>query len=204
MPIEIEVKARVEDPEALNESLSRLAPLPALSFEKDDCYWTEPAYWTAVPGGGNGGESLPRPAVRIRKERLVHPGGETEEKALVAYKSKEVREGIEINDEREFAVSDPACFEGLLQRLGLEPGTLKTKRGWSWTIGALHAELCEVSGPKRSLGWFLEIEILAESAAEQIVADSRKQLLDFLDKLNIPRDRIEGRYYAKLLALEKD
>ncbi|MDR1247971.1 MAG: CYTH domain-containing protein [Treponema sp.] len=191
MPIEIELKARVKDHEALNKRVSLLAPLPPLSFEKDDCYWT----------GGKDGES--RPAVRVRKEKILHPGGETKEQALAAYKIKEVREGIEINDEREFAVSDPACFEELLRRLGLEPGSSKNKRGWAWTSGVIHAELCEVSGPKRSLGWFLEIEILAESAAAQVVADSRKTLLDFLEQTGLSRDCIEERYYSELLAQEK-
>jgi adenylate cyclase class 2 len=198
MPIEIELKVRVGDPRALNERLSRLAPLPALSFEKEDCYWT------AVPGGGDGGDGLKRPVVRLRKERTVYPGGETEEKALVTHKVKEVREGIEINDEREFTVSDPAVFEGLLQGLGLEPGMRKNKRGWAWTVGGIHAELCEVSGLKRSLGWFLEIEILAESAEEPVVAGAREKLLDFLEKIDVPRDRIEERYYSELLAPEKD
>jgi adenylate cyclase class 2 len=194
MPIEIELKVRVEDPDALKERVSLLAPRPPLSFEKEDCYWT----------GGNGGEDPKRPVVRLRKEGIARPGGETEERALVTYKIKEVREGIEINDEREFAVSDPACFEGLLRRLGLEPGIRKNKRGWAWTVDNLHAELCEVSGPKRSLGWFLEIEILAADAGEPVVADSRKKLLDFLEKIDMPRDRIEERYYSDLLASEKD
>jgi adenylate cyclase class 2 len=198
MSIEIELKIRVEDPHALNERLSLLAPLPALSFEKDDCYWT------AVPGGGSGGDGPKRPVVRLRKERIARPGGETEEKALVTHKIKEVREGMEINDEREFTVSDPAVFEGLLQGLGLEPGMRKHKRGWAWTVGGIHAELCEVSGLKRSLGWFLEIEILAESAGEPVVADARKKLLDFLEKIDMPLDRIEERYYSELLAQEKD
>jgi adenylate cyclase class 2 len=198
MPVEIELKVRVEDQNALSERLSLLAPLAALSFEKDDCYWIAP------PGGGKGGNGSGRPVLRLRKERTVYPGGKAGEKALVTRKTKEVREGIEINDEREFAVSDPAVFEGLLRDLGLEPGTRKRKRGRAWTAGGIHAELCEVSGLKRSLGWFLEIEILAESAGESVVAGARKELLDFLEKIDIPRDRIEERYYAELLALEKD
>jgi adenylate cyclase class 2 len=198
MSIEIELKVRVEAPDVLNERLSLLAPLPALSFEKDD------GYWTAVPGGRNGGESPKGPAVRLRRERIVYPGGEIEERALVTYKIKEVREGIEINDEREFTVSDPACFEELLQRLGLEPGTRKHKRGRAWTAGEIYAELCEVSGPQRSLGWFLEIEILSESAGEPAVTGARKKLLDFLEKIDVPRSRIEERYYSELLALDQD
>jgi adenylate cyclase class 2 len=188
MAFEIELKASVEDHRTLKERLSLLAP-PSFSFEKEDCYWM----------AGNGGERALRSGVRLRRERMVRPSGEGEEKALVAYKIKEVREKIEVNDEREFAVSRAEDFEELLRRLGLEPGTRKHKRGWTWVLGAVQAELCEVSGPRRSLGWFLELEILAEDAAEPVVAAARRKLMDLLERLDIPEDRIEERYYSELL-----
>ncbi|MDR3124232.1 MAG: hypothetical protein LBU16_10715 [Treponema sp.] len=189
MAIEIELKAHAGDHRAVKERISLLAPA-SFSFEKDDCYWT----------AGNGREGPLQSGVRLRRERIAYPGGETGEKALAAYKIKEVRDGIEINDEREFAVSDAAGFEGLLQRLGLEPGMRKHKQGWAWTLGSVNAELCEVSGPGRSLGWFLEIEILAEDAEAPTVAAARQKLLDLLETTGIPRDRIEERYYSELLA----
>jgi adenylate cyclase class 2 len=201
MSIEIELKASVEDHRVVQERLSRLTPA-SFSFEKDDCYWT----------AGDGRKSSFQSGVRLRWERIVYPSGRTggeasgttEEKVLVTYKTKEVREGIEINDEREFAVSDAAAFEGLLQRLGLEPGTRKHKQGWAWVLGAAHAELCEVSGPQHSLGWFLEIEILADNAEASTVAAARQKLLGLLEKAGVPRSRIEERYYSELLAREQD
>jgi adenylate cyclase class 2 len=189
MPIEIELKARAEDPQTLKERISLLAP-PPLSFEKDDCYWL----------AGEGRASPLRSGVRLRRERIAYPSGETGEKALVSYKIKEVRNGIEINDEREFAVDDAAGFEELLQRLGLEPGIRKHKQGWSWVLGAIHIELCEVSGPQRSLGWFLEMEILGDDPGEPAVAAARQKLLELLERLGIPKSRIEERYYSELLA----
>jgi adenylate cyclase class 2 len=191
MPIEIELKAHVEDHQTLKDRLSLLAPA-ALSFEKEDCYWTA------------GDRGPLQSDIRLRRERILRPSGEREEKTLVTCKTREIREGIEINDEREFAVSDSACFEELLRRLGLSPGTRKHKQGWAWVFGDTGAELCEVSGPRRSLGWFLEIEILAENALEPTVAAARQKLLDLLEKLDIPGSHIEERYYSELLALEKD
>ena len=64
----------------------------------------------------------------------------------------------------------------------------------------MNAELCEVSGPRRSLGWFLELEILAEDAAAPTVAAARQKLLGLLEQLGVPRSRIEERYYSELLA----
>jgi adenylate cyclase class 2 len=137
--------------------------------------------------------------VRIRRESSRYPEGRTEEKVLVTYKTKEVREGIEINDEREFTVSDGDTFGELLERLGLKPGVRKHKQGWAWTCGNIHAELCEVSGRNRNLGWFLELEILADDAETETVAAARKELLGLLARLNVARDCIEERYYSELL-----
>jgi adenylate cyclase class 2 len=125
---------------------------------------------------------------------------------LVTYTSKEVREGMEITDEREFTVSDGNTFEELLKRLGLEPGVRKHKQGWAWTCGNIYAELAEVSGEapgreqgSRNLGWFLELEILAADDAAGTVAAARKELLGLLGKLNVGTECIEERYYTEML-----
>ncbi|MFP3040382.1 class IV adenylate cyclase [Treponema primitia] len=191
MAIEIEVKAHVKDPQALKNRISLLAASAPFSFEKDDCYWITAG---SVPGG------IPKSGVRVRREKHWQDGAEKDEKILVTYKSKEIRDGIEINDEREFAVSSGDTFTELLKRLGLEPGIQKHKQGWSWIYGNVHAELCEVSGPDRNLGWFAELEILADDAGTETVAAARKQLLELLEKLSIPKDSIEERYYSELLS----
>ncbi|GHV73548.1 hypothetical protein AGMMS49940_08500 [Spirochaetia bacterium] len=192
MSVEIELKAHVENPEAMKAAISLLTSCLPLSFEKEDCYWD---------------------GVRLRRESLRHPDGGVEEKVLVTYKSKEVREGIEINDEREFTVSDADVFTELLKRLGLEPGVRKHKQGWGWTYGNIHAELAEVSGevsgntrsdlPVRNLGWFLELEILADEAGAETVAAARGELLGLLERLKVGKECIEERYYAEMLGDQK-
>jgi adenylate cyclase class 2 len=200
MVTEIELKAHVDDPRAIKSGIS-LSASPPLSFEKSDCYW--------IPAGSLPGD-IPKSGVRVRREKRRLPGdtAEDEEKTLVTYKSKEVRDGIEINDEMEFAVSDAQAFEELLKRLGLKPGLGKHKKGWSWIFaenpaagnGNIQVELCEVTNPDHNLGWFVELEILTDDAGPETVSAARKQLLDFLDKLNIPRVIIEERYYSELLS----
>jgi adenylate cyclase class 2 len=187
MAVEIELKALVGDHEAMKTKISLLAS-PSLSFEKDDQYW--------VAGTSAG---LPQSGVRIRRESIRRPDGGAEEKVLVTYKFKEVRDGIEINDEREFTVSDGDTFGELLKRMGLEQGVRKHKQGWAWTYGNIYAELCEVSGRKHSLGWFLELEILADEAGKETVAAARKELLGFLERLNVGKECIEERYYSEML-----
>jgi adenylate cyclase class 2 len=181
MAVEIELKARVEDPEALRGRLSALAEF-RFSFTREDRYWLprEP-----LPG-------LPPSGVRIRGETRGDSPAET---VRVTYKTKEVRDRIEINEEREFTVSDRAPLEELLRRLGLEPGAGKTKRGWCWSAGPLTAELSLVGG----LGWFLELEILTEDRGEETLLRAREGLLSFLQRAGIGEDRIEERYYTELL-----
>jgi adenylate cyclase class 2 len=199
MATEIEIKAHVDDPRAIERGISRFAS-PPRSFEKSDCYW--------VPVGSLPGD-ISKSGVRVRREkrRLPDKMGD-KEKTLVTYKSKEVREGIEINDELEFAVSNARAFEKFLKRLGLKPGLRKHKKGWSWLFEEnsaagnrnIHIELCEVTGQDRNLGWFVELEILTNDAGPETVTAARKQLLNLLDKLNIPRENIEERYYSELLS----
>jgi adenylate cyclase class IV len=104
------------------------------------------------------------------------------------------------------------AFEELLRRLGLRPALSKRKRGWAWDCGEIRAELSHVE----SLGWFIELEILREpeppagegdspgnpggSTDQDAMAACRDKLLALLDRLEIPRSRIESRPYTRMLA----
>jgi adenylate cyclase class 2 len=114
---------------------------------------------------------------------------------VVNFKRKEVRDGMEVNDEREFSVSDAEVFAELLKRLGLEPWIRKRKIGEAWNLDGITAELSLVVG----LGRFIELEILADSDDGATVAAARARLLDAVDRLGVDRSRIEGRYYTELL-----
>lgn len=204
MAVEIELKAVISNFETAKGRISSLAGAP-LFFEKDDCYWIA----RAAP------ESFPKSGVRVRRETFAQGDGTRETKTLVTYKFKEVRDGIEINDEREFLVSDGDVFSDLLNRMALARGTRKFKEGWAWSWQGITAELCQVRGfnpgnppvypqpgeapPEINLGWFIELEILAEDSSPETVASARDRLLGFLDKIGVERDRIEERYYSEML-----
>ncbi|HCM27464.1 MAG: hypothetical protein A2Z99_05765 [Treponema sp. GWB1_62_6] len=194
MAIEIELKAWVEDADAVRRALALFAVKEG-EFDKDDAYWlpappagTDAGTLTGVPGSGMGtglGSGLGS-GVRIRREGA---------KAVVNYKRKEVRAGIEVNDEREFEVSDAPAFEGLLGRLGLALDIRKRKRGEAWRDGEVLIELADIEG----LGLFVEIEILAGSDAAAVVQAVRTRLLTVLDRIGVARERIESRYYTEML-----
>ena len=191
MATEIELKAHVHNSEELKLLLSKKAEY-LYAFEKRDNYW-----FAEKPG-------LPPSGLRIRTEKRCFPDGNEESLTMATYKVKEVRDGIEINDEREFSVEPAFVLEDFLKLLGLKPVRSKEKRGWAFSKNGLTAELAEVKG----LGWFVELEIIVTAEGDTvhagntdgIFAQEKKRLLDFLDSLGITREAIESRFYSEMLA----
>ncbi len=183
MAIEIELKAWVDESEAARRTITSFAA-PVRTYRKDD------AYWRAQEGTGPAGRGALGSGVRVRREDLSESG------ATVTFKRKEVRDGIEVNDEREFEVSDAEVFGELLDRLGLAVWIRKRKTGEAWEAEGVAIELSEVEG----LGSFVELEILAEKDDPATVAEARSRLLSVLRRIGIPQSRIEARYYTEMLA----
>ena len=184
MATEIELKAHVQESETLKALLFLKAEYTS-AFEKED------TYWFFAPGPGTPAVSR----VRLRRERQSFPDGKVLSATLATCKAKERRDGIEVNDELEFAVDPALEFERFLKTLGFKPGISKRKRGWAFSRGNITAELAEVKG----LGWFIELEILTDDIREEIVAESKERLLGFLDDLGVDRGDIEHRYYTEML-----
>ena len=175
---EIELKAWIDDPESISRVLDGFAR-PEGAYDKLDEYW-RPAADPDRLGSG----------VRLRSAA----GGANN--AVVNFKRKEVRGAIEVNDEREFAVSDAAVCRELFERLGLEPWIRKRKTGRAWTWEGITAEISRVEG----LGDFVELEILADGDAPETVAAARARLLALLARLGVPESALEPRYYTAMLS----
>jgi len=192
MATEIELKARIHDSGALKALLHEKAEYSG-AFEKDDTYWVF-APELRMP-------ATPVWRLRVRRETRTRPDGTSVSATLATCKTKEMTDGIEVNDELEFTVNPGPEFEAFLRRMGFKPGISKRKRGWDFSHGGINAELVEVEG----LGWFIELEILANgiftnSSREQTVTEGKEKLLDFLAVLGIGREAIESRYYTEMLA----
>jgi len=193
MAIEIELKTHVKNSEALRLLLQNKAQC-LCSFEKEDTY-----YFSVV------NSDIPKSGVRLRSENKIFPDGTEKTTVYVTYKTKEVRDGIEINDEKEFEVyssqnSTIKVFNEFLKMMGLKPGYSKRKRGWAFSREEINAELLEVE----KLGWFLEMEIVVNDIdvseeSNVIIEEKRKKLLGFLSELGIEKDAIESRYYSEML-----
>jgi adenylate cyclase class 2 len=174
MAVEIELKARIDNFEPLREKLSQKGVF-LREFNKHDTYWAN------------------KEAFRIRIRR-------DNSKTFVTYKQKRILGKIEVNQEKEFEVSDAEEFERILDILGMIRDFKKEKRGWAWEIPSgtdlpVLAELSDVKG----LGCFLELEILAPNDDPVTIEKSRKRLFALLDDLGIPPGMVEPRSYMALL-----
>jgi len=178
---EIEIKARVADAEATERRVRAFARFEG-ETQKLDAYWK-------LANPRDSGEFI---KVRIRDE-----GG----KATVTYKRKETRGDLEVNDEREFAVSDRPAFESLIADLGFEPYIEKRKdtRLFSVETDSGFAVSIELSLVER-LGWFLELEILTDDPDEQTIARAEAALRETLARSGVGDDAIERRFYTEMLS----
>jgi adenylate cyclase class 2 len=186
MATEIELKARVTDPQDLKDKLSNTAVFKG-TYEKNDIYYY-PGSQFAISEESDYG-------VRIRNEAFADSNGITKEANIVTYKIKEIRDGIEVNDENEFEVSSAEVFEKFLKHQGFREKVRKRKTGSSYDYNGMTIELSEVQG----LGWFVELEILIAGRDNEEIEKEKDRLLAFLDKLEISRASIESRSYTSML-----
>ena|GEM_PF-195664 len=192
--VEIELKAWLDNYELVKERLFSIGSY-VRSYEKTDTYWF-PIQEDAP------GVSIPYSGLRVRRERSVNADNVECESVLVTLKKRKMSGSLEVNEEREFTVSNAELFEELVCDLGLFKASYKKKYGWEWKVspgteGAppINAEISMV----KDLGWFLELEILAGNNSNQAVEESRKELFFLLGKLKIPEEKIETRPYTALL-----
>ncbi len=210
---EIELKAHVYNRDELICKLNADARYLGTA-EKNDTYWRLTAFVRngAIEANGKAGTERPDKAeknaenpltVRIRTECTETAAKEKKCRHLVTYKQKrrECKENValEVNDEKEFAVSDRTEFERFLHKAGFEAVSEKHKKSMQWEKDGVLIELCTVE----PLGDFLEMEILSETTDENRVNEARFALEKLLKKYGIPLEQIEPMYYSELLKAKK-
>lgn len=171
MAIEVELKARVEEPEDVERLLEGRCG-PGEEIDKADEYFRGPP-----PA---------RQAVRLRQ---------TGETVVCTFKDKTISAGIEVNREHEFSVSDLATARELLERLGCVAVIQKHKRGLRFAQDEMVFELVHVE----HLGWFLEIEVVLPNGRERRIEDARAKLRRTIHELGIHDEAIESTPYTTML-----
>lgn len=187
MSFEVELKAHIQDPEELRRKLEAVSGIAGPVFEvKDDIYYA------------NVGEDA---LFRLRRESRGPSFDEMSGQLIFTRKYKTLKDGIEVNQELEFAASDSQFDQAhaFFLSLGYELYIRKTKKGYSYqcsvsdALPCLHLELVEVP----PLGWFLEMEFVLEDETKVPIA--RTFLVTILEELGIDQSCIESRYYMHLL-----
>ncbi len=192
---EIEIKAHVYDVPVLEARLATFASYQQ-TVERRDTY-----YHLHIDGKSfNGKDYL---TARLRMElKQTEAGIQTTN--YLTYKKKELVQSaaglaLEVNDEKETIVSDPAALEALFFDIGFVTAQKKCKKvrdyGVRTEFGQATLEVCTVE----PLGDFLEIEILSEKDDEDTVRRAEAKLKELLAQSGIPESQIEPKYYNQML-----
>ena len=173
MTFEVELKARLSQPELIEAQAAQLGVFEAESF-KEDVYFRRRED-TSI---------LPEDRYRLRRESG---------RAVVTFKQLVDAGGVEVNEEIEFGVDDAHAFFQFADRFGFEPFVVKRKKSRVYRIGRARVELNEVE----HLGYFMEIEILCDDAA--FVPVARTEIARLFTRLGLTDADLEPRRYIELL-----
>lgn len=177
MPFEVELKARLHQPEATESKAAQLGSLVEEIF-KEDVYFRRKGDTSTVP------------ADRYRLRREIEAGQMTN---IVTFKQLRSLDGVEVNDEVEFTVDDAHAFFRFADRFGFEPFVVKRKRSRAYKIGRAKVELNQVD----YLGHFAEIEIVTDDEAD--VPQARLEISQVLAQIGLSQADLEPRRYIDLI-----
>jgi len=171
--IEVEAKFRIRDVNYFKKEVSRIAKYVGKERKVDD-------YYTLQKFKG-----YPKKSLRVRN----HNGKwEINFKQRLSYK-----DGIYAKKETEFNVKDVSRFIKLISDFGFRKWLRKEKVTELYKIKKnFHIEINHVFG----LGWFLEIEYLAE---ENEIRYAKKEVGRILSLLEIDKKELVKEGYTKLL-----
>jgi adenylate cyclase class 2 len=173
MAFEVELKARLADPAAMEKQVAELGVFEKETLEEDIYFRRR----------GETGQ-VPTDRYRLRRD---------DGQAVVNFKRRAMEGGVEINDETEFEVDNAHAFFRFADRFGFEPFVVKRKKSRVYRVGRAHVELNEIE----HLGHFIEIEILCDDQANLMIA--RTELARLLNRLGLSAGDLEPRPYIAMI-----
>jgi adenylate cyclase class 2 len=176
MALEVEIKAWVRRGEETRSKIEERCRFEK-EYVKEDVYFRGPRI------------NEKERDIRVRREN---------DRWICTYKNKSLRNGLEMNDEREFILSDGKVLMDLLEMLGCRVFLCKVKRGKAYTYRDLTVELSDVEG----LGCFVEVERVVEDPYPELIERLEAEIRQFLADIGIPATDIEERPYMVMLLSE--
>jgi predicted adenylyl cyclase CyaB len=180
MKFEVEKKARLKSPAAMEKKLAEKGRFEG-TFVKED------RYYLLRPAGKRRIDMKRDPIFRIRI---------MEGRCWLGAKKRTFRGKTEINEEVEIPLGHPREALWFLETyLGLEPFVRKRKSTRLYRVGSARVEINKVDG----LGHFLEVEVQKKRLGKR----DEKAALDRIDsifrELGVDESDVEPRYYIDLL-----
>ena len=172
--IEIEVKARVEDPRKLERAIIAFGATPLGIVKQADTYYNSPNR-----DFGDTDEAL-----RIRVE-----DGES----FLTYKGPKLDKVSKTREEFQTEINDVSTMGNILSSLGFIPVATVIKKRKNFRIGDFLIALDEV----RNLGDFVEIELNAKNSNN--CEEKVETLLKFIEKLGISRKVTIRKSYLEMI-----
>lgn len=154
MPREIELKFRLDAPDALRAALrARQAARGPVVHEVNRLFDTPDARLRSAGCG-----------LRIRLAEMLDPPGAA--RAWLTFKGPRAPGLVKVRPEHETAVEDAEALAAILAGLGYREAVVYEKRRETW-----HVSMCEVVIDELPrLGWFAEIEGPSEAAVQELAA----------------------------------
>ncbi len=167
--LEIEIKAWCDDPARVETALNASGATLAANLIQTDMYYNHPSR-----DFGQTDE-----AFRIRTSN---------DETLITYKGPKLSDKSKARFEKETAISDPAAFSEILDRLGFRRAGVVRKNRNEYLLGDIHICVDRVEG----LGTFVEFEQCGDN-----LACIEPQLFACAERFGL--DRFERRSYLTLL-----
>lgn len=183
--LEIEIKARVESPEALRNALHSHGFVRLRAMRETDTYYN----------GVDRSFAETDEALRLRVTENLDKGGE---RSAVTYKGPKLDSHSQTRAEHEVGVQDGGEMHQVLLALGHTPVLQVQKRREYFRRGEITACVDEVSG----LGSYMELETL--SKAEDGYEEAVELLFGLLDTLGIPKENCTRKSYLEMLLESAD
>ena len=175
MSLEIEVKAKIDDIEAIEKKLIEQGAVYLGEVIEEDHYFNSP-----VRDFSKSDETL---RVRITKSKSQNPNSE------ITYKGPKLSQKTKTRKELTVNVDDTRNAIELFHELGFTPVTVVMKIRRKYKLNDIYIFLDRVEG----LGAYIELEYHKETDIET----GEKVLIDFLKSLGI--EKMERRSYLELL-----
>jgi len=184
MKYEVEKKARLRDPSAVEAAVGKLASFEGESQKED-------RYYLIGARPGDRIDMKRDPIFRVRTE-----GG----RCVICAKKRLMRADSEVNEEVEIPAGGPEETVWFFERyLGIAPFVVKRKRTRLYAMGDMHVEINHVDG----LGPFLEVEIIKERLDGEEEGRTLRRIDGLFERLGIPGSDVEPRYYIEMLMEKK-